>query len=122
MPEPTILIALKSVASQLLKLAPWVWKRIPRNTPVGKAIRATVDRYSTRLPDLELALEQWILSDGFQSQVESLEGGSPLTEAEVSHVDAFIKTTGLSLGTTSLEAARECLGVRPRNSFRISTS
>jgi tetratricopeptide (TPR) repeat protein len=111
MPEPTtIILALKSVAPTLLKFVPWAWKSLPNNSPVAKAIRVTADHYSTRLPGIDAALETWVLSDAFRSHVESVESGL-LIDAEVAHVELFLKTTGYGLGVSSLETVTEGLGL-----------
>lgn len=110
MPEPTtILLALKTAAPTLLKVVPWAWKALPRNSPIAKAIKITAEHFSSRLPSLEAALETWVMCDAFRSHVEAIESGA-LADAEVSHVDLFLRTTGYSLGLTSLEAVAEGLG------------
>jgi tetratricopeptide (TPR) repeat protein len=111
MPEPiTIILSLKAVAPTLLKFVPWAWKSLPTNSPIAKAIRVTADHYSTRLPAIDAALESWVLSDAFRSHVESVESGG-LIDAEVTHVELFLKTTGYGLGASSLETVTEGLGL-----------
>ncbi|MBA3973802.1 MAG: hypothetical protein C0504_06240 [Candidatus Solibacter sp.] len=110
MPElTTILVALKSVAPALLKAAPWLWKTLPRNTPIGKAIAVTVGQYSSRIPSFEADLEAWVMCDAFRAHVEAIEGGA-LIGADASHVDLFIRTTGCGLGLSSPETVAEGLG------------
>ena len=110
MPEPTLIIlGLKTVAPTLLKIIPWALKKLPRNDPARRAITITAERYSSRVPNVESALEAWILSEPFRSMVEALENGA-LTGTDLSHVELFVTTTGLSLGTISLETAGDILG------------
>jgi tetratricopeptide (TPR) repeat protein len=109
-PEPlSALVLLKAAAPELLKIAPWAWKEVPRNSPVGKAIRRTSDRFSTRLPAFDKSLEVWIHSDACQAQVESIEQRS-LDDSDVAHVELFLRTTGYGLGISSFEAVSEGLG------------
>ncbi|MGE5646008.1 MAG: tetratricopeptide repeat protein [Acidobacteriota bacterium] len=110
MPEPTTttILGLRMVAPILVKLVPWAWKSLPSNSAVAKAIRATAERYLTRLPGIGPALETWVLSDAFGAHVESVESGA-LVDAEVVHVELFLKTTGYGRGVSSLENITEAL-------------
>ncbi len=103
-----IVLALKTVAPRLLPVIPWAWKKLPRNTRVGKAITFTRDRYSSRVPNVELALEAWISSEAFRSAVECLQSGA-LTTTDSAHVEVFVTTTGLGLGMILPEIAGEIL-------------
>ncbi len=110
MADPTtILLALKEVAPVLLEVAPRIWKALPRNSPIAMAIRITAKRYESRLHAFDEALESWVGCDAFRSQLEAIEDGQR-ADAEVSHVEAFIETTGYSLGLGSAQTVAEGLG------------
>jgi tetratricopeptide (TPR) repeat protein len=82
--------------------------RILRRTPIHKAVRSTSDKFQTRCSDLQAALERWVQSERFKTELEDLGGGQPgTTDAE--HVDQFIVESGLQHGAVSFETARDVL-------------
>jgi len=91
-----------------MKIMPWIWKKLPRNTGASRAITSTANLYSSRLPNVESALVTWILSESFQLIVESIESGG-LTNTDSDHVELFIRTTGLGLGMIQLDIAKDLL-------------
>src|SRR5438094_746442 len=77
-----------------------------RRTPIHKAVRSTSDKFHTRCSDLQTALERWVQSERFKTELESLGSGQPgKTDAE--HVDLFIVETGLQHGAVTFETARD---------------
>lgn len=107
--EPiTIAAALKSVGSELLEVAPWAWKHLPRNSPVRTAIRSAADRFLTRLPGFEQSLELWIVSDAFRAQVDAISAGA-LVDADACHAELFVQTTGYGLTGVSIDLVCEGL-------------
>src|SRR5580658_9995004 len=108
MPDPVTIASIKHITQELLKIAPWAWKQLPRNSPAAKAIRTTAQKFSTRLPGFEDALGAWILSDSFRSQVEAIETGHAV-DSEAAHADLFVRTTGFALTAIGLESILEGL-------------
>jgi hypothetical protein len=85
----TLSSVLKAAAPDLRKAAPWLWKQLPQDTPIGRAIARTAERFSTRLPAFDKSLEIWIQSDSFQSQIDALEQGA-VVESEINHAEQFV--------------------------------
>ena len=109
MPEPISLItALKTISPYVQKAAGLVWKHLPRNRPIQKAIRTTSETYSTRLPGLDSLLKEWLASDAFKGNVESCQDGKSL-DTDLNHVQLFVETTGLGHGMLSLQIVQEGL-------------
>ena len=99
----TLSAALKAAVPGLRKAAPWLWKQLPPNTAIGRAIAQTAEQFSTRLPAFDRSLEIWIQSDSFQAQIQSLEHGA-VVESEISHAEQFVQITGFGLTAHSLDA------------------
>ncbi|HEY7390580.1 MAG TPA: hypothetical protein VH640_18830, partial [Bryobacteraceae bacterium] len=104
----TVSSALRSGASALLKAAPWLWKQLPRNTPIGRAIGQASERFKTRLPSFDKVLESWVQSDAFQSQVQSIDEGAVI-ESDIAHAELFVQTTGFGLTSHGLDLVLEAL-------------
>lgn len=104
----TLFSALNAAAPELRKAAPWLWKQLPQNTPIGRAITRTAEQFSTRLPAFDRSLETWIQSDSFRAQVHALEQGA-VVESEISHAEQFVQATGFGLTAYSLDVVLEGL-------------
>ena len=100
---------LKMISPFVIKLGGFVWKHLPRNRPCQKAIRTTSEKYSTRLPDLAIALENWLESDTFKAEVEKFQDGAQHA-TEIDHVELFVRTTGFGNGLLPIESVKEGLG------------
>jgi tetratricopeptide (TPR) repeat protein len=110
MPEvSTVIATLKALAPVLAQMGRFAWNNLSQNSPAIRALKITSHQYSTRLPTIQQALETWIGSDQFRSQLEIIEQGG-FIGTESSHVELFVTFTGLGLGVSSLETVRDALG------------
>ena len=99
---------LKMISPFVIKLGGFVWKHLPRNRPCQKAIRTTSEKYSTRLPDLAIALENWLESDTFKAEVEKFQDGAQHA-TEIDHVELFVRLLVLATAYYQLKASKRVL-------------
>lgn len=84
------------------------FKALFGSSPVIEAIKTTEAEFQTRAPMLGDALRQWAKSDAFEAALQKLSNGS-VTTAAVEHVEIFIRSSGLGMGTIDLGVAQDIL-------------